>query len=477
MSDSLFDIHDGLALADLVQKKVVSPIELLDEAIERVEKADDKVGLIANKTYDFARKQIENGLPEGPFKGVPFMFKDDHGGSIKGLPNTSGAKLLKDHIAPYTQTLSQRYMDAGLVVMGYTKVPPWFVTFDCNRSHYGDCFTPWDTRRISGGSSAGSAAAVGAGAIPMTHGSDGGGSLRLPSAWCGAFTMKPSRGRLPYGPTRSEEWFGMATEGHITRSVRDNAALMDAVMGREKGSRYVAPEPQRSYLEETRHECRTLRVAVMTKDHDGNDFHPHHLAAVEETARLLADLGHHVEYAAPKIEIDELSAKLYDMVSTSAIDTMKEIGDARGRPVELDELEVLMASFVRRGDITRGTDVTRINDLSMQVARDFDDFMDNYDVVMSPTTPEPPTEPGWVYKHEDNLDGFRADQNKILNLTQVQNFTGQPAVSVPLCWSPDGLPVGIMFVGRYGDESTLYSISAQLERAKPWWNKKPEGIL
>ena len=478
MSDSLYDTHDGLALADLVRKGTVSSLELLEDAIQRVEKADSKVGLIANRTYDYARDQIKQGLPDGPFKGVPFMLKDEEASCIAGLPITTGTKLLQDNVAQTTSTLAQRFLNTGVLMMGYTKVPPWFVTFDCERSWYGRCMTPWNPENgISGGSSAGSAAVVGAGALPMASGSDGGGSLRLPSAWCGAFTIKPSRGRIPAGPPLTEEWFGMATFGHITRSVRDHAALMDATMGIALGSSYTAPQPKRSYLEEVQHECPPLRVAVQTQDHDGREFHPHHLAAVEETARLLEELGHNVEYAAPKIDIEELSNRLYDNVALSTQIAIKALGEQRGRPIDDDELEALIVSFRNRGRVATGPDILRVNELSMLVAYDFAVFMQSYDVVVSATVSRPATEPGWVYRNETNLDEFRRDQNEILNMTQVQNFTGQPAASVPLCWSPDKQPVGIMLVGRYGDESTLYSLSAQLERAKPWWGRMPEGIL
>lgn len=312
----------------------------------------------------------------------------------------------------------------------------------------------------------------------MAHGNDGGGSLRIPAAWSGCFTVKPSRGRIPYGPVYTESWNGFAAEGTITRSVRDCAAMLDATMGDTIGRRYTCPQPERSYLEETQHECRPLRIAVMEKTHDGQAFDPEHLEAVHQSARLLADLGHHIEYAAPSINIDALSVELYKTVAVDTLKVLNGIGAARGEPVRDDEIETLVKTFRDAGRDVTALEYANVNDLSMEAAHSFDSFMhQRYDLVMSPTMPVKPLKLGEIFNNDDSYDAFRADQNRCLNLTQVQNVTGQPAMSVPLHWSSDNLPIGIMFVAQYGDESTLFSLAAQLEKARPWWDKKPEGIL
>lgn len=471
---SVFDEHDGLGLAGLVESGEVSPTELLDESIERVETTDARLNVLAARDHDHARASIDAGLPDGPFRGVPFLRKDD-GSVIEGLVTTSGLKLLAGHRSPHTSTLARRFLDTGLVFFGATTVPPFCVTIDTDRSPYGACRNPWDPSRTPGGSSSGSAAVVGAGSIPMAHGNDGGGSLRIPAAWSGAFTVKPSRGRLPNGPVYTEGWLGFATEGTITRSVRDSAAMMDATMGPELGSRYTAPRPDRSYLAETTTDCRPLRVAVMEATHAGEPFHPHHLDATRQTADLLSELGHHVEAAAPAIPLERLSIELYNTVSVDIAGFLDEFGAARGRPVADHELETLVATLRRRGRTVSGLEYSAVNQISMEVAYAFDAFMQDYDVVLSPTMPEPPPPIGEIYRHENDDEEFRRHQDGYLALTQVQNVTGQPAMSVPLWQSPDGLPVGMMFVARYGDESTLFALGAQLERARPWWSRLPRA--
>lgn len=473
MSASVFESHDGLGLAQLVRDGEVSPTGLMVEAIERLEAADSAVGLLADRYYEFARDQITDGLPNGPFTGIPFLRKDD-GADIAGLSTTLGMRLLTEAKAPHSSTLASRYMNAGLVFVGSGKVPPGFVTFDTAKSWYGPCLNPWNSQLSSGGSSSGSGAAVATGAIPMAHGNDGGGSLRIPAAWMGAFTMKPSRGRLPTGPVLTEQWTGFAAEGHITRSVRDNAALTDATMGMELGARYDAPQPARTYLHETQHECDPLRIAMMTKDNLGHEFHPHHQAAIEQTAQLLVDLGHRVDEAQPAIDFESLSQHLYVCVAGDVRDFFDAFGEGRGHRVADDELETLIATFRAWGGRITARDYSRVNELSMQFAYDVAVFMEAFDVIVSPTLPCPPPPVGAIYEHEADMEAFRHHQDLLLNLTMVHNVTGQPAASVPLFHSPDNLPIGIMLTGRYGDESTLYGLSAQLERARPWWDRIPD---
>lgn len=468
----VFDDHDGLGLAELVSTGAVSPAELLDEAIERTELVDQKLGVLAHRDFEHARAQIEQGLPDGPFRGVPFLRKDESC-VIDGLITSSGTRLLADYHSDHTSTLAKRYLAAGLVIFGATKVPPFSVTIDTDRAPYGPCLNPWDLSRTPGGSSAGAAAVVASTAIPMAHGNDGGGSLRIPSAWSGAFTVKPSRGRLPDGPVYTEGWLGFATEGTITRSVRDCAAMMDATMGDELGSRYSCPQPLRPYLEETKDDCRPLRVAVMTATHEGEQFHPHHLEATTKTADLLSELGHHVEEAAPVIPLDNLSLQLYMTVAVDIANVLDSVAEMRGTPIADEELEAILAMFANRGRSVTAQQYAGINATSMEVAHAFADFQQSYDVVLSPTMPEPPLPIGEIYRHENDFDAFRRHQDQYLGLTQVQNVTGQPAMSIPLWQSSDNLPVGMMFVGRYGDESTLFSLAAQLERALPWWDRRP----
>lgn len=476
MSSSLFEDHDALGLAELVQGNQVSAGELLDEAIERVDRLDARLGVLADRYEEFARRQIAAGLPDGPFSGVPFLRKDC-AGEIAGLSATEGIRLLADHVADTTSVLAQRFIDSGVVIFGATAVPPMSITIDTDRSRTGPCRNPWDPARTPGGSSAGAAAIVGSGTLPMAHGNDGGGSLRIPSAWCGAFTVKPSRGRVPNGPIYTESWMGFAVDGVITRSVRDSAAMLDAIAGPEVGSRYVAPPPDVPYLEQTRRSCDPLRVAVLERTHAGDPFDPEHLDATHGTADLLASLGHEVTVAErPSFDIDELSAALYDTVAVDLARFFGEVGDARGRPVGDDELEVVLVTLRARGRKVTAAQYARVNELSMEVAYAWDLYMADYDVVLSPTMPFPPLPIGEIYRHEEDYEAFRRHQDRHLNMTMVQNVTGQPAMNVPLWRSAAGLPIGMMFVARYGDESTLFSLAAQLEQANPWWDARPGAI-
>lgn len=473
MTDSVFDDHDALGLAELVRSGDISPTELLDEAIERVDAVDRQFGVLADRYEDFARRQIADGLPEGPFTGVPYLRKDCKC-EIAGLSATEGTRLLAGRIAETTAVVAERFLDAGVVVFGATSVPPLSASFDTDRSPAGPCRNPWDPSRTSGGSSAGAAVVVATGALPMAHGNDGGGSLRIPAAWSGAFTVKPSRGRVPNGPVYTEDWLGFATEGVVTRSVRDCAAMLDALAGPETGSRYVAPPPPRSYLAETQRPAQNLRVGVLERDHYGTEFDREYLAATHRTADLLASLGHEVESTpSPEFDIDELSQQLFMTVAVDTVRFLRAVGEERGRPVDDAEIEVLPATIRAHGRTVTGEQYARTNDLSMEAAFAWDRFMQRYDLVLSPTMTKPAPPNGEIYRHEDDLDAYRRDIDEYLNMTMVQNVTGQPAMSVPLWRSDSGMPIGMMFVARYGDESTLFSLAAQLEEAQPWRDVRP----
>lgn len=472
---SPFAETDALGLAQLVRDGRVTAAELLDEAIERVDAVDGELNVLAGRYHDFARRQLAAGLPDGPFTGVPFLRKDC-GGEIAGLSATEGTRLLADRVADTTSVLAQRFLDAGVVVFGATAVPPLSVTIDTDRSRTGPCRNPWDPSRTPGGSSSGAAAVVGAGALPMAHGNDGGGSLRIPAAWCGAFAVKPSRGRVPNGPVFTEAWMGFATEGVITRSVRDSAAMLDAIAGPEVGSRYVAPSPEGSFLDHTRRPCRPLRIALLERTHAQDEFPPDYHAATLRTGELLETLGHVVEVSpGPEFDIDALSRELYKTVAVDLANLFDDIGEARGRPVGDDEIEVLLATLRNRGRAVSGQAFARVNQLSMEVAYAWDRFLQDVDLVLSPTMTGPPLPIGEIYRHEADYEALRRHQDTIVNMTMVQNVTGQPAMSVPLWQGPDGLPIGMMFTARYGDESTLFSLAAQLEEAAPWWDRLPGG--
>jgi amidase len=466
-SDALGD-HDAIGLAKLVRERKVSPIELLEAAIARAEAMDPQFNFMAQKHYDFARTEIAQGLPDGPFTGVPWLLKD-LAAYIEGEVSEGGSRLNKGNIAPFTTELVQRYRRAGLVIFGKTTTPEFGLTGTTESTLRGPTRNPWSPDRIAGGSSGGAAAAVAAGVIPAAHATDGGGSIRIPASCCGLFGMKPSRARTPMGPHRTEGWAGFSTHHVITRSVRDSAALLDASHGPEAGSRYTAPTPERPFLEEVTREPGRLRIALMRRPLSGAPVDPECLAALDQTARLCETLGHHVEEAAPVLDVAKLGEASFVLIASSLAADLVDRAKSLGITLGPDVLEPITLGFVAYGQQTTGADFARANNAMQSAAVTMAQFMADYDLILSPTLAAPPLELGQI-----NLTpgvpfeewGMRAAM--FSPFAQTANFTGQPSMSVPLGMSGDGLPLGMMFTGRYGADDVLFRLAGQLERAAPW---------
>jgi Asp-tRNA(Asn)/Glu-tRNA(Gln) amidotransferase A subunit family amidase len=470
---AVLDTHDAIGLAGLVRSRKVSPSELLEAAIERTEATNPRFNFMAQKHYDFARAEIARGLPEGPFTGVPWLLKD-LAAYIEGLPTEGGSRLNKGQRGQFTTELVERYRRAGMVVFGKTTTPEFGLTGTTESALMGPTRNPWNPERIAGGSSGGAAAAIAAGVIPAAHATDGGGSIRIPASCCGLFGLKPSRGRTPMGPYRTEGWGGMSAHHAITRSVRDSAALLDATQGVEPGSRYSAPSPESSFLSQVGRDPGRLRIAVMRKPFNSAPVDPDCLAVLEQTAKLCESLGHHIEAAAPMLDASALGQASFVLIASSLsadiLDRAKSLGIAPGP----DMLEPITLAFVEYGKTTTGADFARANNMMQAAAVSVAQFMAKYDVILSPTLASPPLPLGQI-----NLTpgvpfpewGQRAAM--FSPFTQMANFTGQPSMSVPLGMSQDGLPVGMLFTGRYGEEALLYRLAGQLERAAPWSARRP----
>lgn len=471
-SDALGD-HDALGLAGLVRAREVSPGELLEAAIARAEAMNPRFNFMAQKHYDFARAEIARGLPDGLFTGVPWLLKD-LAAYIEGLPTEGGSRLNKGQTGLFTTELVQRYRRAGLVVFGKTTTPEFGLTGTTESALMGATRNPWNPERIAGGSSGGAAAAVAAGVIPAAHATDGGGSIRIPASCCGLFGMKPSRGRTPMGPFRTEGWAGFSTHHVITRSVRDSAALLDATHGPEAGSRYSAPSPEGTFLSHVERDPRRLRIALMSTPSSGAPVDPECLAALNVAAGLCESMGHHVEEAAPKLDAAALGQASFVLIASSLAADLVDRAKALGIELGPDVLEPITLGFVGYGQTTTGADFARANNAMQSAAVAVAQFMENYDVILSPTLAKPPLEIGQI-----NLSpgvpfpewGQRAAM--FSPFTQIANFTGQPSMSVPLGMSADGLPIGMQFTGRYGEEALLYQLAGQLERAAPWSGRRP----
>jgi Asp-tRNA(Asn)/Glu-tRNA(Gln) amidotransferase A subunit family amidase len=470
---SLLDDYDALGLAEQVRAHKVSPLELLEAAIERVEALNPRFNFMAQKHYELAREAISRGLPEGPFRGVPWLLKDLNT-YIAGEVTENGSRFYRGDRASVTSELVLRTQRAGFVIFGKTTTPELGLTATTESKLSGETRNPWDPDHIAGGSSGGAAAAVAARVIPAAHATDGGGSIRIPASCCGLFGLKPSRGRIPMGPTRTEGWGGFSAHHALTHTVRDSAAIMDATHGPEPGSRYSAPSPVETFLSQVGQSPGRLRIALMPSPMTRTPVDAEALQAVLAAARLCEDLGHHVEEAAPVLDPARLGAASFVLSASSIAADLLDRAGATGRVPGPDELEAITLAFLAYGQQTTGMDYARANNTLQAGAVSVAQFMADYDVILSPTLATPPLELGRIDLSPD-ID-FRAWGERIATFspfTQMANMTGQPSMSVPLAMSGSGLPMGVLFTGRYGQEALLFRLAGQLELAAPWIGRRP----
>ncbi|QGP80366.1 amidase [Sphingobium sp. CAP-1] len=472
-SDTL-DAHDAMGLAELVRKKQVSAGELLASAIAKAEVLNPRFNFLAQKHYDYGRAAIARGLPQGPFSGVPWLLKDLNT-YVAGLPTENGSRFFRGYKPEVTSELVRRIEKAGFVIFGKTTVPELGLSGTTENKLTGDTRNPWNPAHITGGSSGGAAAAVAAGVLPAAHATDGGGSIRIPASCCGLFGLKPSRGRVPMGPPRTEGWGGLSVHHAVTRSVRDSAAILDATHGVEPGSRYGAPTPADSFLAQVGKAPGRLRVALMLTPASGSSVDPECVEAARAAARLCESLGHHVEEAAPRLDMAALGAASFVLIASNVAADMLDRARATGQAIGPDVLEPITLGFVAYGQKTSGMDVARANSALQAGALAMAQFMASYDVILSPTLAAPPLELGRINLTPDTDFAHWGERAATFSpFTQIANLTGQPAMSVPLGMAKNGLPIGVMFMGRYGDEATLLRLAAQLEMAAPWKNRQPQ---
>ncbi|HOM30160.1 MAG TPA: amidase [Deltaproteobacteria bacterium] len=488
-----YDLYDGIGLAELVKKGLVSAAEVLEEAIERIERVNPKINAVILRMYDSARRAVSSRLPEGPFTGVPFLLKDLLT-ACAGVPLSMGCRAYRDYVPPVDSELMRRYRASGVVVAGKTNTPEFGLVAVTEPELFGPTRNPWDLGRTPGGSSGGSAAAVASGMVPMASGGDGGGSIRIPASHCGLFGLKPTRGRTPTGPYYGEIWQGAAVEHVITRTVRDSAAMLDAIHGADPGSPYVIPGPQRSYLEEAGSDPSRLRIAFTTRSPLGTPVDPECTNAVTDAARLLSELGHDVEEDEPDIDGHALAKSYFTMYFGEVAADIAEMEQVLARKVTHKDVEEPTWSLKLLGDAFSSGEfvlaVRRWNTFARSMAA----FHQRYDLYLTPTVAAPPVRIGELKPKPAEETAMKivnalglgrlirmsgiADKLAVENLsktpfTQLANLTGQPAMSVPLYWSETGLPIGVQFVARFGDEATLFRLAGQLERARPWAEKRP----
>jgi amidase len=467
-----FAFLDATAQADLVRRKEVKPVELVDAAIERIERLNPTLNAVVTPMYDLARKAASKPLPDGPFTGVPYLLKD-LAAEYAGVRFTEGSAFLGEYVSDQDSELVARLKRAGLIILGKTNTPELGLLPTTEPHLFGPTHNPWDTSRTPGGSSGGSAAAVAAGMVAAAHGNDGGGSIRIPASCCGLFGLKPTRGRNPLGPHYGDIFSGLVAEHAITRSVRDSAALLDATSGPDVGDPYWAPPPARPFFQEVGADPGRLRIAFTTQAATGASVHPDCMAAVRDAAALCAELGHEVVEAAPPIDGQVLTQAFITIWSAGCAWTVDDWARRTGRTPTSDLFESLTWAMQETGrQHSASIYLLALQDLQ-RVSRNIAPFFVDYDIWLTPTLGEPPVPLGTFDSPPENpLQGlFRAAA--FVPFTPICNVTGQPAMSVPLYWNADGLPIGTHFVGRFGDEAALFRLAAQLEQARPWAHRRP----
>lgn len=464
--------YDATALANLVRQGEIQPLELVDAAISRIERLNPNLNAVVTPAFDQARALAKKPLPDGPFTGVPFLLKD-LGATLAGVRMTMGTAFMDGFVPDHDSELTRRLKRSGLIILGKTNVPELGILPTTESRFLGCCRNPWDLNRTTGGSSGGAAAAVAAGFVPMAHANDGGGSIRIPAACCGLFGLKPTRARNPLGPAFGDLFSGMVVEHAVTRSVRDSAALLDATSGPDVGDPYWAPPPARPFLREVGENPGKLRIAFTTKAIMDVSVHSDCVQAVLDAANLCSSLGHEVEEATVELPGDVIKQGFLTLWSAGCAFTIDGLFFITGKapnPAGFEPLTWALYTMGKKQDASAYLlSLALLQRFSRQVAH----FFLRYDILITPTLSQPPLPLGSFESSPDNpLEGQQTAE-KFAPFTPLCNVTGQPAMSVPLSWNSEGLPIGVHFMGRFGDEATLFRLAAQLEEARPWAGRFP----
>ncbi len=488
-----YESHDATSLAALVACGDVTSEELAEAAIHRIEELNSTINAVVSTRFSAARREAAEHR-EGQFGGVPFLIKDLT--PEQGEPLTMGSVFFRNYKGDVTPEVVERFRRAGLVSLGRTNTPEFGLLPTTEPVLHGATHNPWDLDHSPGGSSGGAAAAVAAGIVPMAHASDGGGSIRIPASACGLFGMKPSRGRIPMYPPATADF--VSTSFCVSRSVRDSAGLLDAVAGHRPGARFTPPAPERPYVHDAEQDPHRLRIAFTIADFEGRPVHPDCAAAVSNTVFLLEELGHEVQEASPKFDGGAIVAAFLDwwkampqagfLLILDAVEQRpggkalrRMLGDARTmravarldrRKSGLDAFEPFTWKLVERAMAMSPGEILLATNRLQEAAYVLGDFLTGYDLLLTPTLGAPTKLIGEIDQNTP-FDEFEDDLGRYVPFTPIANFTGMPAMSVPLAWNEDGLPIGSHFIGRHGDEGTMFQLAGQLERAHPWFNRRP----
>ena len=465
--------YDGLGLAELVAKKQVTPAELTEAAIARIEKHNPTLNAVVFKGYDDARARAKGDLPDGPFRGVPILIKD-LGMPVAGWPRTSGSVFAGEMVDAEDGGLTARYRLSGAVPLGKTNTPEYGITGTTESRRLGPCRNPWNPGHIAGGSSGGSASAVAAGIVPLAHASDGLGSIRIPAACCGLVGLKVTRDRNPNLPDGFDYAFGNVVDHVVTRTVRDSAAMLDATGYAEPYSSYPAPPKDRPYVEEITKSPGKLRIAWSSETPSGRPIEPEIQAALERVAALLKGLGHDVFEKGLGVDYRALYGSRGPAAASNFAAGMDRLIAQIGREPEEHELEPLTWATLKAGRRQTGADAMRSLQETRMLNRQTLAFFEDVDVYLTPVLGTPVPEIGFIDPIGLEPKEVNRRQGRVFPFTPPFNYSGQPSLSLPLEMDSVGLPIGMMFSGRYADEATLFRLAAQLEKEAPWKDRRPK---
>src|SRR5262245_55986286 len=463
---------DAIAQAELVRRKEVTASELVEAAIDRIERLNPRVNAVVRRTYERARQAASAGPGDGPLAGVPYLLKDLVVEEA-GVPLREASAFLSDYVPATDSELVRRLKGAGLIVLGRTNTPELGLGPTAEPRLYGPTRNPWDPTRTAGGSSGGAGAAVASRMVPAAHGNDAGGSIRTPASCCGVFGLKPTRARVPAGPHYGELFGGLAAEHALTRSVRDSAVLLDVAAGAALGDPYWAPPPARPFRAEVGAPPGRLRIAFSTRPLLGSPVPPDCVGAVQDAARLCEALGHDVVEDVPAVAGEPFWRAFTTILAAAFTWAIDDWSRRTGRPATEDRFEPFVWAFAARGRESSSAAYLLAQQDVHRASREVARFFADHDVWLTPPLGAPPVPLGTlVYAGGDPLE-MRRRITDFCPFTWIANATGQPAMSVPLHWNGAGLPIGTHWMARFGDEATLFRLAAQLESARPWTRRPP----
>ncbi len=469
-----FEDHDAVGLATLIREGEVTAADVLEAAIARCEARNPALNAVVMELYDHGRTAVAGDLPDGPLAGVPYLIKD-LGAALAGTPTTGGSKFMAGVVPDADSETVTRLKAAGMAIFGKTNTCEFGMSITCEPQLYGPTRNPWDDAVTPGGSSGGAASAVAARILPAAHASDGFGSIRVPASCCGLVGMKPTRGRNSFSPGLGERMGGIVAEHTVSISVRDHAAILDATAGPAPGDPYYAPPPSRPFLDEVGVDPGKLRIGFSYGGATGARTDGEHTRVLDETLSVLAGLGHDLVEADPPLDNDEMQEIFRTLMASNAAQTIR-LHPTKGRLPEPGEVENVVAATAEKGKSVTGYDVFLAQGRMHQAGRRMAAFHDDYDVLLTPGLGHMPPKLGWLDMMMDDADEYWGRVAAFSPFTVWFNLTGQPAISLPVGTTDEGFPVSVQAVGRFADEATLFRLSAQLEEAMPWRDRKPPGL-